>query len=60
MPRLAYMVGREDSFQEKERIGTIFVIFEDCANNIKTQEDLRSIQRFAEALVAYHKFYGDK
>ncbi|BER91807.1 MAG: CRISPR-associated protein Csm2 [Candidatus Atribacteria bacterium] len=60
IPRLAYMVGREDNPWEKKLIGAIFIVFNDCAAGVKTQEDLRSIQRFAEALVAYHKFYGDK
>lgn len=60
IPRLAYLVGREENPKDKNLVGSIFVVFEDCARGIKTQEDLRSVQRFAEALVAYHKFYGNR
>jgi len=58
MPRLAYLVGREDRKENKKLIGTIFVVLQDSAEGMKSTEDLRGIQHFAEALVAYHKFYS--
>ncbi|MDK2896918.1 MAG: CRISPR-associated protein Csm2 [Candidatus Atribacteria bacterium] len=58
IPRLAYLVGREDRKENKRLIGTIFVVLQDSAKGMKSPEDLRGIQRFAEALVAYHKFYS--
>lgn len=59
IPYLAYMVGRETSIRSKRDLGKIYIIFKDAIEKAKDNEDIRNIKKFAEALVAYQKYYEE-
>ncbi len=58
LPRLAYMVGKEDKERVKNQLGILYKVFEESIKGARTRENLQGIRKFAEALVAYHKFYA--
>lgn len=59
IPYLAYMVGRETSARSRKDLGKIYIIFKDVIERAKNDEDIRNIKKFAEALVAYQKYYEE-
>ena len=60
IPYLAYMVGRETSARSKNELGKIYIIFKDVIERAKNDEHIYNIKKFAEALVAYQKYYEKK
>ena len=62
IPRLAYIVGRED-VKTRDSVGLVVTFLSDSILALQSNEDLegfKSIQKCAEAMVAYHKYYSDK
>lgn len=59
LPKLAYMVGKEENKAKKDQLGVLYMAFAASIDRAKDEKDLQGIRKFAEALVAYHKFYGD-
>jgi CRISPR-associated protein, Csm2 family len=57
IPYLAYMVGRETSVRSKNELGKIYIIFKDVIEKAKDDKHIYNIKKFAEALVAYQKYY---
>jgi len=60
IPYLAYMVGRETSVRSKNELGKIYIIFKDVIEKAKDDKHIYNIKKFAEALVAYQKYYEKK
>jgi len=60
IPYLAYMVGRETSVRSKNKLGKIYIIFKDVIEKAKDEKHIYNIKKFAEALVAYQKYYEKK
>ena len=58
IPRLAYIVGRED--RDREPIGLVITLLSDSILAMQTREDFKGIQKCAEAMVAYQKYYSNK
>ncbi len=56
LPILAYIVGKEFG-KNREEVGKIVTIISDCIYKMKTEEDLKGIKKFTEALVAYHRYF---
>jgi CRISPR-associated protein Csm2 len=59
IPYLAYMVGRETSVRSKNELGKIYIIFKDVIEKAKDDKHIYNIKKFAEALVAYQKYYEE-
>jgi CRISPR-associated protein Csm2 len=59
IPYLAYMVGRETSIRSKNELGKIYIIFKDVIEEAKDDKHIYNIKKFAEALVAYQKYYEE-
>jgi len=57
VPRLAYIVGREE--RDRDAIGLVITLLSDAILAMKTREDFKGIQKCAEAMVAYQKYYSD-
>lgn len=53
-PHLAYMAARQD----KEDAKKVMALLDDLIKQVQSEDQLNSMKQFAEALVAYHKFYG--
>jgi|YelNatPaOPRAMG01_1025707.scaffolds.fasta_scaffold11504_2 CRISPR/Cas system CSM-associated protein Csm2 small subunit len=60
LPILAYMVGKELNRGERDKVGRIVTLLSDCIYAMKTEEDFKGIQKFAEALVAYHRYFNPR
>ncbi len=67
IPYIAYMVGKEENIGKKNALGKLYVVLKDSIEEVKNEEKhVKNIKKFAEALVAYQKFYegtkrrGDK
>ncbi|MGB9682514.1 MAG: type III-A CRISPR-associated protein Csm2 [bacterium] len=60
LPMLAYIVGKESDIKERDQIGEIVLLLSDCIYQMKQEEDFKGIQRFAEALVAYHRYFNPR
>lgn len=60
LPKLAYMVGKEEQKKKKDNLGRLYVIFAESVNQAGDERALQNIRKFAEALVAYHKFYSTR
>jgi len=58
VPRLAYIVGREE--RDRNSIGLVITLLCDAILAMQTREDFKGIQKCAEAMVAYQKYYSDK
>ena len=58
VPRLAYIVGREE--RDRNSIGLVSTLLSDAILDMQTREDFKGIQKCAEAMVAYQKYYSDK
>ena len=58
IPFLAYMVGKEKN-EAREALGKVYIIFKDLIENAKNIKDIENIKKFAEALVAYQRFFED-
>ena len=58
VPRLAYIVGREERYRNS--IGLVVTLLCDAILAMQTREDFKGIQKCAEAMVAYQKYYSDK
>jgi len=58
IPFLAYMVGKEKS-EARRALGRVYIIFKDLIENAKNIKDIENIKKFAEALVAYQRFFED-
>ena len=58
VPRLAYIVGREE--RDRDAIGLVITLLCDAILAMQTREDFKGIQKCAEAMVAYQKYYSDK
>jgi len=56
LPRLAYIVGRED--RDKESVGLVITLLSEAILAMKTNDDFKGIQKCAEAMVAYHKYFS--
>ncbi|MFN3699435.1 MAG: type III-A CRISPR-associated protein Csm2 [Dictyoglomus sp.] len=60
LPYIAYMVGKEDNMRKKNALGKLYVVLKDSIERIKNDEkQVKNIKKFAEALIAYQKFYED-
>ena len=59
LPKLAYMVGKEEKKNLKNDLGVLYTVLAESINRARDAKDLQSIRKFTEALVAYHKFYAD-
>ncbi|MGC8777201.1 MAG: type III-A CRISPR-associated protein Csm2 [Candidatus Caldatribacteriaceae bacterium] len=59
LPKLAYMVGKEERRGAKEHLGVLYMVFSQSIAQAREEKDLQGIRKFAEALVAYHKFYAE-
>lgn len=62
IPRLAYIVGRED-IRVRESVGLVITFLSDSILALQSNEDragYKGIQKCAEAMVAYHKYYSNK
>lgn len=57
LPKLAYMVGKEENEKRRKDLGVLYQVFSESIKEAKNEQDLQGIRKFAEALVAYHKFY---
>lgn len=60
IPRLAYIVGREDKVN-KDSVGLVITLLSDSILSLQSNEDragYKGIQKCAEAMVAYHKYYN--
>lgn len=55
-PNLAYLAGRSTNDKEKGLLAFIDVLIKD----VKSDEQVKEFKTFFEAVVAYHKFYGNK
>jgi len=58
IPFLAYMVGKEKR-EARRALGRVYIIFKDLIENAKNIKDIENIKKFAEALVAYQRFFED-
>jgi CRISPR type III-A-associated protein Csm2 len=58
IPFLAYMVGKEKA-EARRALGRVYIIFKDLIENAKNIKDIENIKKFAEALVAYQRFFED-
>ncbi|MDI3542855.1 MAG: CRISPR-associated protein Csm2 [Candidatus Atribacteria bacterium] len=58
VPRLAYIVGREE--RDRDAIGLVVTLLSDAILAMQTKQDFKGIQKCAEAMVAYQKYYSDK
>lgn len=56
LPILAYIVGKEVG-RNREELGKIVTLLSDCIYKMKSDEDLKGIHKFAEALVAYQRYF---
>ncbi|NLJ50197.1 MAG: type III-A CRISPR-associated protein Csm2 [Candidatus Atribacteria bacterium] len=62
IPRLAYIVGRED-IKNRDSVGLVITFLSDSILALQSNEDregYKGIQKCAEAMVAYQKYYSDK
>lgn len=60
LPYIAYMVGKEDNMRKKNALGKLYVVLKDSIERMKNDEkQVKNIKKFAEALIAYQKFYED-
>lgn len=57
LPILAYIVGKEVG-RNREEVGKIVTLLSDCIYKMKSDEDLKGIHKFAEALVAYQRYFS--
>jgi CRISPR type III-A-associated protein Csm2 len=55
-PKLAYAAGRA----EKDDVKEIMLLMDDLIKEVKSESQLVAFQKFFEAIIAYHKFYGGK
>ncbi len=60
-PNLAYIAGRLEGKAENAKNAKSFVAFIDSLiKEVKDESQLENFKDFMEAVVAYHKFYGNK
>ena len=55
-PQLAYISGKADKNDKQRKL--IFLL-DQMINSIKTDAQLKTFQYFFEAIIAYHKYYGE-
>jgi len=63
IPRLAYIVGREDIRVRRDSVGLVITFLSDSILALQSNEDragFKGIQKCAEAMVAYQKYYSNK
>ncbi|MGQ9746660.1 MAG: type III-A CRISPR-associated protein Csm2 [Candidatus Caldatribacteriaceae bacterium] len=58
LPKLAYMVGKEENEKRRKDLGVLYQLFSESIKKAENEQDLQGIRKFAEALVAYHNFYA--
>lgn len=55
-PQLAYISGKAEKNDKQRKL--IFLL-DQMINEIKTEAQLKTFQYFFEAIIAYHKYYGE-
>ncbi|MCI2109284.1 MAG: type III-A CRISPR-associated protein Csm2 [Bacteroidales bacterium] len=58
-PKVAYTVGREDQ-KNRKGVGIFQNIFDRASNYVSDANTYNNFCNLMEAIVAYHKFFGDK
>lgn len=56
-PQFAYIYGRN---QDKRAVRDFMDMLDKAVKDIKSEEEIRSLKEFMEAIVAYLKYYGDR
>ena len=59
-PKVAYNYGRINNKREKDGFKEFVDVFNQAHNSVKDEKSFENFQKFFEAILAYHKYYGGK